>query len=145
MLCHLHFFSSQPVNNVPNTSFICVSFLPYPMNAGTQRVWVSGQVGLWRRGWGQSPLHLWQHRRWQVPHTQSHPVWWRESLLHIQVSQLLYGGSVGRVRAPARPHCFGHWGPFGCCVQSKSADATSTKGNLMHFPLDSSFKCNPVV
>lgn len=132
-----HFYLPNRLIMCPRSAFIGAYFLPCSINAGAQWVWVSGQAGLWGRGWGQGPLGLWQHRRWQVPHAQSHPVWWRESVLHVQVSQLLYRGSVGRVRAPAWPHRPGHRGPFGCCVQSKSADATSVEGSsLMQLLVD---------
>lgn len=144
ILCHFNFYLPNRLIMCPRSAFTGGYFLPCSINAGAQWVWVSGQAGLWGRGWGQGPLDLWQHRRWQVPHAQSHPVWWRESVLHVQVSQLLYRGSVGRVRAPAWPHRPGHRGPFGCCVQSKPADATSVEGSLMQLLVDFFLKCcNP--
>lgn len=97
---------------------------------GTRWVSVSGQARLWGRGRCQSPLHLWEHRRWQIPHSQSHPVWWGDCVLYFKVSQLLYGGCMGRLWPKPQPCRLGYRGPAGGRSKSEPENAAAAEGNF---------------
>lgn len=71
------------------------------------------EAGLWqqRHFWRQGPVHLWQHRRWQIPHAQSCALWWGGGVCHLALPHHLYGRRVGRLPTEPRPGRPGHRGP----------------------------------
>lgn len=100
-----------------------------PPPPGQRRSWVCGKTELCRCCRRQGPLHLWQHGWRQIPHTQPHPVWRQDGLLHLQVPQLLHGGGVGRLWPPPQVDRSGYRRPAGGSGQSEPENAAAAEGD----------------